>query len=70
MCLEDVQKPSGGCVQPRGGDPATGGRESKGGRSRTGGTETKVVIGTTEVTAGCKTSEEKLEDLLWAENCF
>lgn len=62
--------PEGG-TQPLGeGGREGGAREDEGGRSRAGGTETKVVIGTTEVTAGCKTSEDKLEDLLWAENCF
>lgn len=73
VCLEDVQKSLAGCVQPRGGtQPQEEGkaREDEGGRSRGGGTGTKVVIGTTKVTAGCKTSEDKLEDLLWGENCF
>lgn len=35
-----------------------------------GGTETKVGMGTTKVTAGCKTPEDKLKDLLRGENCF
>lgn len=45
-------------------------REDESGRSRGGGTETKVGTGTTKATAGCKTPEDKLKDLLWGENCF
>lgn len=64
------------CSPERGTQPQEeGGRERRARddesrRSRGEGTETKVVIGTTKVTAGCKASEDKLEDLLWGENCF
>lgn len=73
MCRNHQQgvcSPEGGTQPQEEGGREGRAREDEGGRSRGGGTEAKVVIGTTKVTAGCKTSEDKLEDLLWGENCF
>lgn len=63
------------CAAQRGGPSLRGkeegkGEQDEGERNRGGGTETKVVIGIAKVTAGCKTSEDRLKDLFWGENCF